>query len=98
VVIVLADGTPYARVYFPEPERARLRAGQSLRVHVDGYAKPFRGTLRFISAEASFTPYYSLTQRDRSRLAYVAEIDLPEPAALELPAGVPVEVRADEAP
>ena len=34
------------------------------------------GTVRYISAEAAFTPYYSLTQKDRSRLAYRAEITL----------------------
>ena len=95
VVIMLASGMPYARVYIPEPQRASLRAGQSLSVHVDGVAQPFTGTLRYIAGEASFTPYFALTQRDRSRLAYLAEIDLPEPAARDLPAGVPVEVRLD---
>jgi HlyD family secretion protein len=92
VAIMLASGVPYARVYIPEPQRATLRAGASLQVHVDGIARPFQGELRFVAGEASFTPYFSLTQRDRSRLAYVAEIDLPEAAARELPVGVPVEV------
>ena len=98
VVIMLAGGMPYARVYIPEPQRAPLRAGQSLSVHVDGIAQPFTGTLRYIAGEASFTPYFALTQRDRSRLAFVAEIDLPEPAARDLPAGVPVEVRLGRSP
>ena len=92
VVIMLASGMPYARVYIPEPQRAALHAGQNLQVHVDGFAKAFTGQLRYIAGEASFTPYYSLTQRDRSRLAYLAEIDLPEAAARDLPVGVPVEV------
>ena len=98
VVVMLAAGMPYARVYIPEPQRASLRAGQSLSVHVDGIAKPFTGTLRYIAGEASFTPYFALTQRDRSRLAYLAEIDLPEPAARDLPVGVPVEVPLGQAP
>lgn len=98
VVIVLAGGVPYARVYIPEPQRAVLHAGQNLQVHVDGIAQPFSGTLRFIAGEASFTPYFALTQRDRSRLAYLAEIDLPDPAARNLPAGVPVEVWLDHGP
>ena len=98
VVIMLAGGMPYARVYIPEPQRAPLRAGQSLTVRVDGVARPFAGTLRYIAGEASFTPYYALTQRDRSRLAYLAEIDLPEPEARNLPAGVPVEVMLGRAP
>jgi HlyD family secretion protein len=98
VVIMLAAGMPYARVYVPEPQRAQLHAGQTLRVKVDGIAQPFSGRLRYIAGEASFTPYYALTQRDRSRLAFLAEIDLPEPAAVNLPAGVPVEVLLDRAP
>ncbi len=98
VVIMLAAGMPYARVYIPEPQRAALHAGQSLSVHVDGVAQPFAGTLRYIAGEASFTPYFSLTQRDRSRLAFLAEIDLPEPAARDLPVGVPVEVPLGQAP
>lgn len=98
VVIMLAAGMPYARVYIPEPQRAALHAGQSLSVHVDGVTRPFTGTLRYIAGEASFTPYFSLTQRDRSRLAYLAEIDLPEPAARDLPVGVPVEVPLGNAP
>jgi len=98
VVIMLASGMPYARVYIPEPQRAPLRAGQSLTVRVDGVARPFAGTLRYIAGEASFTPYYALTQRDRSRLAFLAEIDLTEPEARDLPAGVPVEVMLGRAP
>jgi HlyD family secretion protein len=98
VVIMLASGMPYARVYIPEPQRAPLRAGQSLTVRVDGMARPFAGTLRYIAGEASFTPYYALTQRDRSRLAFLAEIDLTEPEARDLPAGVPVEVMLGRAP
>jgi HlyD family secretion protein len=92
VVIMLAAGMPYARVYIPEPQRAALHAGQELQVRVDGVTQPFKGTLRYVAGEASFTPYFALTQRDRSRLAFLAEIDLPEPAARDLPAGVPVEV------
>ena len=98
VVIMLAGGVPYARVYIPEPQRAPLHAGQTLQVRVDGIAQPFSGTLRYIAGEASFTPYFALTQRDRSRLVYLAEIDLIEPAARELPAGVPVEVLLDRGP
>lgn len=98
VVIMLAGGMPFARVYIPEPQRAPLHAGQSLQVHVDGIARPFTGTLRYIAGEASFTPYFALTQRDRSRLAFLAEIDLPEPEARNLPAGVPAEVLLGRAP
>jgi len=98
VVIMLASGAPFARVYVPEPLRARFVAGQRVRVSVDGVEAPLAGTVRFIAGEASFTPYFALTQRDRSRLVYVAEIDIDDAAARELPAGVPVEVSLEAIP
>jgi HlyD family secretion protein len=74
----------------PEPLRTRLRTGSRALVRVDGYPGEFAAQVRWISAEAAFTPYFALTQHDRSRLSYLAEIDLVEGS--HLPAGIPVEV------
>jgi HlyD family secretion protein len=93
IVVMLADGTPYARVHVPEPLRVAYAPGTTVQVRVDGVAEPLAGTVRYVSAQASFTPYNSLTQKDRSRLAYLAEITLDGEAAAKLPAGVPVQVR-----
>jgi HlyD family secretion protein len=93
VAVLLADGEPYARVYVPEPLRARFQAGTKVAVLADGVPGPVAGVVRYISAEAAFTPYYSLTQKDRSRLAYLAEITLDGAAAGEMPAGLPVQVQ-----
>jgi HlyD family secretion protein len=49
--------------------------------------------VRYISSEAAFTPYYSLNERDRGRLSFLAEIVLTEPDAAKLPTGMPVEAR-----
>jgi HlyD family secretion protein len=92
VVVMLAEGAPYARVYVPQPMRSRLKAGMAAQVRVDGFAQPFAGQLRYISAEAAFTPYYALTQKDRSRLSYLAEVTLTGPEAASLPTGIAVEV------
>jgi HlyD family secretion protein len=94
VAIVLADGTPYARVYVPEPLRANFVAGTRVQAAVDGSGARIGGTVRYISAEAAFTPYYALTQKDRSRLAYLAEITLDDANAAALPAGMPIQVFA----
>lgn len=91
VAILLARGTPYARVYVPEPYRVKIKAGDRLEVHVDGIGAPFEGRVRWISSEPAFTPYYALTEADRSRLMYLAQVDLPESAA-DLPNGVPAQV------
>jgi HlyD family secretion protein len=92
VAILLADGAPYARVYVPEPLRTRFVAGTKVEASVDGEPERFGGTVRYVAAEAAFTPYYSLTQKDRSRLAYLAEITLDDARAANLPAGMPVQV------
>jgi HlyD family secretion protein len=91
VAIVLAGEAPFARVYVPETYRAAVKIGDSLVVQVDGVNDSISGLVTWISSEASFTPYYALTQNERSRLMYVAEVQLPAKYA-DLPAGLPVEV------
>ncbi len=91
VVALLADGRVYARVHIPQPLRTRLQSGDPAMLRIDGYAQEITGTLRWISSEAAFTPYYALTQHDRSRLSYLAEIDLAADSVI--PSGVPVEAR-----
>lgn len=90
VVVLLTGQQPHARVYVPEPVRVTVQPGDAVQVRVDGLAGDFTGTVRRIASEATFTPYFALTETDRGRLSYVAEISLP---ALEerLPDGVPVE-------
>ena len=91
VAVLLTGDQPYARVYIPEPLRAGLRVGSTMRIAVDGIEQPLTGTIRRIAAEASFTPYFALTERDRGRLSFLAEVrmpDLPE----RLPEGLPVQV------
>jgi HlyD family secretion protein len=89
---MLADGTPYARVYVPEDRRSRFTSGTHVAVRVDGVAQTLAGVVRYVSAEAAFTPYYALTQEDRTQLSYLAEIDITDPSARELPSGIPVQV------
>ena len=91
MLILLSGEQPYARVYVPELLRVRLSPGTDARVYVDGLAEPLDGTVRWVSSEAAFTPYFSLTERDRGRLSYIAKIDILN-VDRRLPDGVPVEV------
>jgi HlyD family secretion protein len=93
VAVLLADAAPYARVFVPEALRARVAPGTPARVRVDGVERTFEGRVRTVSGEAAFTPYYALTERDRGRLVYPAEVDLV--GAEALPTGLPVEVSFD---
>jgi HlyD family secretion protein len=92
VAVMLADGPPYARIHVPETLRASVPAGRAVRVTVDGVSGALDGTVRFVSAEAAFTPYYALTQKDRTRLSYLAEVVLEDARARSLPVGMPVQV------
>jgi HlyD family secretion protein len=89
VAVILDARRTYARIYVPAQQRAAIVPGTRLRVSVDGVPEPLTGTVRWVSADASFTPYFALTEHDRSRLAYLAEVDLEE--AEGLPSGVPLE-------
>ena len=91
LAIVLAGKAPFARVYVPEPYRVKVKVGDELVVHVDGLEKPLTGQVRWIATGPAFTPYYALNQEERSRLMYLAEVQLPDSEAY-LPHGVPAQV------
>jgi HlyD family secretion protein len=94
VALLLAGAGPYARVYVPESLRVQVRPGTEAHVRIDGQPTPIRGRVRKIQADPAFTPYYALTERDRGRLSYLAEIDLlagPGADLANLPAGLPLE-------
>jgi HlyD family secretion protein len=91
VAIVQVAQAPYARVYVPETYRIRFVPGRKVSVHVDGSEKIWPGTVRWVASQPSFTPYYALTEDERSRLMYLAEIDLDDSAG-DLPSGLPAQV------
>jgi HlyD family secretion protein len=95
VAVLLGNGAPFARVYVPEAIRARVRAGGAASVHVDGMERAFGARVRTVANEATFTPFFALTEEDRGRLVYLAEVDLVDPEAHDLPTGVPVEASFD---
>ncbi len=91
VAVMLAGGAPYARVFVPAALRANVAPGSAASVRVDGIDAPFAARVRSVSQDAAFTPYYALTEHDRGRLSYIAELDLTGAAAERLPSGLPVE-------
>jgi HlyD family secretion protein len=90
VAVLLSGDQPYARLYIPEPMRVQVRVGSQLQIAVDGLPGTLTGTVRRIASEATFTPYFALNERDRTRLSYVAEVGLPTQSQ-RLPDGVPVQ-------
>ena len=90
VAVLLSGDQPYARLYIPEPMRVQVRLGSQLQIAVDGLPGTLTGTVRRLASEATFTPYFALNERDRTRLSYVAEVRLPSQSE-RLPDGVPVQ-------
>lgn len=90
LAILLVGAAPHARVYVPEPLRAQVKPGQAAQVFVAGRERGYPGHVRMVRSEPVFTPYYALSGDDASRLSYLAEIVLDQPA--DLPAGLPVRV------
>ncbi|ENQ8704586.1 HlyD family efflux transporter periplasmic adaptor subunit [Vibrio harveyi] len=91
VAVIQASRVPYARVYVPATYRINFIPGKAVQVHVDGVEKPLEGTVRWVATEPSFTPYFALTEEERSRLMYLAEVDLQD-SAESLPSGIPAQV------
>ncbi len=94
VAVVLAGNKPYARVYVPEAVRVHIIPGTKATVYVDGLEKPFNGVVRKVASDPAFTPYFALTEHDRGRLSYLAEIDVSGDVG-RLPAGVPLNAKFD---
>lgn len=91
LAVMLVGDVPYARIYVPEQIRADVKVDDHLTVVVDGRAQTYRGRVRMIRSDPSFTPYYALIGKDAARLSYLAEVELDQTAA-DLPAGLPVRV------
>ena len=96
LVIMLVGEAPYARIYVPEQQRARVHVGDSVKVYVAGRAQAYPGKIRMLRSEPVFTPYYALIGDDAARLSYLAEVSLGKDAA-NLPAGLPLRVALDGA-
>ena len=77
-------------IYVPESRLAGIRLGQPGRVQIDGDAKPYEGTVTFLSPEAEFTPRNVQTPDERAKLVYRVKITLPNPNGVFKP-GMPAD-------
>jgi HlyD family secretion protein len=92
VAVVVADETPWVRLWLPARAVARLAPGATATVEIEGFDDPLPGRLAEIAREPEYTPHFALTERERSHLVYESRVELPEaPAALR--PGLPATVR-----
>ncbi|SIS79133.1 HlyD family secretion protein [Neptunomonas antarctica] len=95
LVSLLAINNPYVRVYLPATWLDRVKPGSVVNVWVDGRSTAIKGVVRNIRSQPAYTPFYALNERDRARLMYLTDIDLPE-ADKDLHTGMALEVGLPE--
>lgn len=99
---VVGAGTPlltvvdldrlYLKVYVPEIEIGRLRLGLPARVHIDAFPdQPVPATLRYIAAQAEFTPKEVQTRDERVKLVYAVRLYLAANPDHRLTPGLPAD-------
>lgn len=92
VVSVGLVRAPWVRAYVGEQFVARLKAGQEVRIRVDGYPDTsFAGHVSEIASRAEFTPRAALTERERADLVFGIKI-VTDGGGGRLKAGMPVQV------
>jgi HlyD family secretion protein len=80
----------WVRVYVPEPWLAHIKAGDSVKVRVDGYAgKDFTGVVEQIARQAEFTPRNVQTAEERVKQVFGIKVRLD---SSDLRAGMSVDV------
>lgn len=78
------------RFFVPQATLPRLKPGMQVAVHCDGCRDGLRATIRFISAQAEFTPPVIYSREQRQKLVYLVEAAPTAPEALR--AGQPVDI------
>lgn len=79
-------------IYVPLEKLAAVTIGEKATISVDGMAKPYLGSVYWISSEAEFTPKTIQTQETKTTLVYGVKIHVPNPGG-KLKIGMPVDVR-----
>lgn len=91
LVVLLADGKPWVRVWLPETSYIRVLPGTAAEVRIDGIEGAMHGSVLDVARESEFTPHYALTERDRSHLVYEARVEIDDAPAFLRP-GMPADV------
>jgi HlyD family secretion protein len=90
VVSVLPPENVFVRFFVPEAAVANLKLGSQVHIGCDGCDADIVGTIRFIAAQAEFTPPVIYSIGNRERLVFKAEARVS--GGLPLRPGLPVEV------
>lgn len=92
VVVLLADGAPWVRVWLPERALAQVGPGTPATVRVDAVDETLDARVLDVGREPAFTPHYALTERERGHLVYETRVELVGARAQRLRPGLPAQV------
>ena len=90
IISLLPPGNVKVRFFIPQAVLPTVRIGDTVSVRCDGCAKDLLASIRFISAQAEFTPPVIYSQEERARLVFRVEAWPEHPEALRV--GQPVSV------
>lgn len=97
VVSLLPPENIKVRFFVPEADLGRVRAGNAVRFACSNCPDGLAGTIRFVSAQAEFTPPVIYSERSKEKLVYMVEaVPTTNPEALH--PGQPVTVTLVDAP
>ena len=91
MVSLLPPANVKVRFYVPETVVGTLRLGDAVIVRCDGCGADIPARVRFIAAQAEFTPPVIYSRENRSKLVFLVEAR-PETPNAALHPGLPVEV------
>ncbi|PJI90884.1 HlyD family efflux transporter periplasmic adaptor subunit [Sphingomonas koreensis] len=92
VVRLLPPGRVKIRFYAPQAAVAGLKPGSKVTVTCDGCGGPVAATVRYVAAQAEFTPPVIYSERARAKLVFLVEA-YPDSGIERFRPGLPVEVQ-----
>jgi len=92
VVALLPPENIKVRAFVPEGRIGSIRAGERVRVAVDGVGEPYIGKVGFISPQAEYTPPVIYSRESRGKLVFMVEAIFDPTTAAKLHPGQPVDV------
>ena len=82
----------WGKIYVGEEKLPSIKAGDEVRINVDGMKSPMAGRIEWLSPQAEFPPKQVLTPESRTSLVYAVRIAIANPDGT-LKHGMPVEAR-----
>jgi len=91
VVALLPPENLKVRFFVPETDFATLKAGDRVRIAIDGRA-PIEGRINYLSPKPEYTPPVLYNRANRAKLVFMIEAAIDDAAARDLHPGQPVDV------